>query len=208
MQGDAAKIRTWLKDQLARAGRGAKSRLAQHLGIRPEAVSRMISEDGEFRDLKASELVRIAVFFNTSPPILARGARGRPEPRPATDVPLLSWVSAGRLAETGDLPNPEAMIPVPDLAPGDYFALTVRGDSMDRVSPEGSVIVINRRERSPQRGKAYVFAVRGEATYKVWEPDPPRLEPFSTNPGNKPIYVGRKKDLFVVGRVRRTFMDL
>lgn len=128
-----------------------------------------------------------------------------------TPVPLLSWVSAGKLVES-NAPTPMDNVPVlffPDLKRGDYFALKVQGDSMDRVSPDGSIIVINRAERSLERGKPYVFSIRGESTYKVWEPLPqPRLKPLSTNPNHEPIFVDKKAKPFVVGRVRRTFMDL
>ncbi len=118
-------------------------------------------------------------------------------------------VSAGRLADTArDLPPPDREILVNDLGHGDFVAIPVRGDSMDRVSPEGSVIIINRREVNLQAGKPYVFVIRGDAAYKIWEPSPPRLEPFSWNPTNKPTFIDKKNKLIVVGRVRRTILDL
>lgn len=125
-------------------------------------------------------------------------------------VPVLSWVSAGKLADA------ESQIPVEDvpllafadLGRGDFFALRVAGDSMDRVSPEGSIIVVNRADRDLIADRPYVFSRRGEATYKLWQPDPPHLAPFSTNPANKPIFVKGKKDFEVIGRVRRTLLDL
>jgi SOS-response transcriptional repressor LexA len=124
-------------------------------------------------------------------------------------VPLLSWVSAGKLVDTGE-PTPVADLPLlafADLGRGDYFALKVAGDSMDRVSPDGSIIIVDRADRERVAGRFYVFARRGEATYKRWRRDPPRLEPFSTNPANEPIFVS--EDGFeVVGRVRRTVLDL
>ncbi len=87
-------------------------------------------------------------------------------------------------------------------------SLPVQGDSMDRISPEGSFIVVNRAERRLESNKPFVFAVRGEATYKLWRPDPPSLFPFSTNPNNEPIFPKRRRDWEVVGRVRRTVLDL
>lgn len=141
---------------------------------------------------------------NEGPPTVAAD-------RNIQSVPLLSWVSAGKLADA------ESQIPVEDvpllafadLGRGDFFALKVVGDSMDRVSPEGSIIVVNRAEREPVPDKPYVFWHRTEGTtYKLWQPEPPRLEPYSWNAANKPIYVKRKKDLDVIGRVRRTVFDL
>lgn len=214
MKSDDAIIRDWLARRLKSAGRGAAKRLADFLSIRPEAVSRMVAPAGERRDISAVELARMIAFFNDAPPI-ALPERGRPSApqrsrQTATDIPVLSWVSAGALVESGsqipteDVPH----LSVPDLGGGDWFALRVAGDSMDRLSPEGSTIVVNRRETQLLPGRPYVFVERGETTYKLWEPSPPRLEPHSTNPNNKPIFLDRRRKVGVVGRVRRTFLDL
>lgn len=128
-----------------------------------------------------------------------------------TQVPLLSWVSAGKLADPAtQIPLDEVpFLAFADLGRGDFFALTVDGDSMDRVSPHGSIIVVNRSDHALVSGRCYVFAVRGEITYKRWQDDDtPYLEPFSTNPTHKVTLLKRKRDLEVVGRVRRTLLDL
>lgn len=125
-------------------------------------------------------------------------------------VPLLDMVSAGKLAD------PATQIPVEDvpllafadLGRGDFFALKVDGDSMDRLSPDGSIIVVNRDDRTLVAEKAYIFAIRGQTTFKLWRPDPPHLAPHSWNGANKPIFVKQDKHLEVIGRVRRTVLDL
>jgi SOS-response transcriptional repressor LexA len=125
-------------------------------------------------------------------------------------VPLLDRVTAGRLR------SPASQIPIEDvpllafadLGRGEYFALAVDGDSMDRYSPEGSIIVVNRADRSLVNGRCYVFAVKGETTYKMWQGGTnPHLAPFSTNPLNKPVFF-KQRDLEVIGRVKRTILDL
>ena len=133
-----------------------------------------------------------------------------PLERDILSVPLLSWVSAGQLA------NAESQIPVEDapllafadLGRGEFFALRVEGDSMDRYSPDGSVIVVNRQDRELILGLCYVFSLRGETTYKLWQPNPARLTPYSTNPVHQPIFIKRQKDIEVVGRVKRSVLDL
>lgn len=128
------------------------------------------------------------------------------------EVPVLSWVSAGRLSEVSDiaaLPRNLETISVSDLPGGEYFATVVRGDSMDRISPEGSKIIVNASDRDPRPGRYYLFSLRGEATYKRYENDPVvRLEPYSTNPLNKIIYPKADKDWMVIGRVVRSYIDL
>jgi SOS-response transcriptional repressor LexA len=130
---------------------------------------------------------------------------------PVTLVPLLDWVSAGRLAESrSQIPVEDVpLLAFADLGPGDWFALTVEGTSMDRVSPNGSKIVVNRMDRELVAGRPYVFWTREGATYKLWRPgDPVYLEPHSWDASNKPIFIKRRKDFEVVGRVRRTLLDL
>lgn len=123
-------------------------------------------------------------------------------------VPLISWVSAGLASETGDANGPASeFLSVGDLPPGDYFATDVRGDSMDRVSPEGSRIIVNAGEKSLISGRFYVFSRHGETTYKVFQGDPVRrLEPYSTNPANKTIFIV-DSDWVVIGRVVRSYID-
>lgn len=131
-----------------------------------------------------------------------------------TWVPQISWISAGQLASANaDLPVEDMpLLAFVDLGRGEFFALRVQGDSMDRVSPEGSIIVVNRADRELVAGKCYVFAIRGETTYKAWRPgrsgEPPYLEPLTTNTAlNKPIFF-KGKSPPVVGRVYRSIIDL
>lgn len=126
-------------------------------------------------------------------------------------IPLLSWVSAGQVADLGALEEASAAerIAVADLPPGDYFATDVRGDSMDRVSPDGSRIIVNFADKRLVAGKAYIFSLRGETTYKFYQPNPvPRLEPFSTNPSHRTIFLDERDSWDVVGRVWRSYIDL
>lgn len=125
-------------------------------------------------------------------------------------VPLISWVSAGDLANAEtQIPLEEApLLTVSDLGAGEFFGLRVEGDSMDRWSPPGSIIIVNRNDRELIAGKGYIFDLRGDTTYKRWQPEPPRLEPHSTNPAHQAKFIRRKKDLEVIGRVIRTVLDL
>lgn len=125
-------------------------------------------------------------------------------------VPLISWVSAGSmedvssLVEAGDVP----LLPFTDLGRGSFFALRVSGDSMDRISPDQSIIIVNHADRTLVPGRFYVFSRRGQATYKRWHANPDYLAPYSTNPRYEPIFVANKRGFEVVGRVRRTVLDL
>jgi SOS-response transcriptional repressor LexA len=122
-------------------------------------------------------------------------------------VPLISWVSAGSL--DGDAVQGEQLAEVhaADLADGDWIALRVEGDSMDRISPPESVILVNRRERRLVPNACYVIADEsGAATYKRFRPSPDRFEPVSINPAHEPIFPDGK--VTVIGRVRRTILEM
>lgn len=209
--------RIWLAEQLARKGRGARGALAAHLGVRNDAITRMTNLDGkkEAREISFAELIGMAEFFKEEPPGLTaareRARKARDEPK-VSQIPLLDTVTAGKLrAPSSQIPVEDVpLLAFADLGRGEFFALTVQGDSMDRISPDGSVIVVNQADRTLVSGKAYVISQRGEATFKLWRPDPPRFAPHSTNPVHEPIFVKSKTDAerMVVGRVKRSVLDL
>lgn len=186
--------------------------LARRVGMRQQGV--LAIEKGKVRRPRLlRELVR--ALRTTEEWLLWKEGPEEIGP-PATDdlditrVPLVSWVSAGRLSEANSqIPVEDVpLLAFADLGRGDYFALKVVGDSMDRISPDGSTIIVDRSDRQLVPGRPYVFSIRGEATYKRWRPTPDRLDPFSTNPMNEPIFVQGKRSFGVVGRVRRTVLDL
>lgn len=124
-------------------------------------------------------------------------------------VDVLSSVPAGALA-SHDAVWPfdiERTLTLSGLGEGDWAALLVDGDSMDRIAPSGSVIVFNRADRRLHDGKYYVFRhpVTGEATFKMYGPgDPPRLRPYS-NATHDTIYAPDGVEVF--GRVRKVIID-
>lgn len=180
--------------------------LTERLGraIDRAAVNKMTLRDEKARKVTADEMLAISEITGYALP-------GRDDHLAAmAKVPLISWVSAGRLIEANVVAIRDAKIlTFSGLGGGEFFALGVQGDSMDRVSPEGSIIVVNRRDRDLVDGKPYIFILQGDTTYKIWRSKPvKRLEPYSTNPSNEPHYVQRQRDFEVVGRVKRTVLDL
>lgn len=138
----------------------------------------------------------------TEPPI--RGIR---------QIPLLDRITAGKLkSPSSQLPVEDVpLLAFADLGRGEFFALKLEddSDSMDRISPPSSVIVVNRADRTLKSGRCYVFSIAGETTYKMWQDgEPPYLAPYSTNPLHKPIFIKRRRDFDVIGRVKRTVLDL
>lgn len=151
--------------------------------------------------------VRAEWLYSGEGPMRDPPAKSR---RPDREMPVIAWVSAGLVADMGQIEAMEELerITVSGLANGDYFATDVRGDSMDRVSPENSRIIIRVGAERPVNGGFYVFSLDGETVYKRFYDDPIiRLEPYSTNPENRPIYPEPSK-LTLIGRVVRSYIDL
>lgn len=115
-------------------------------------------------------------------------------------VPVIGWVAAGKWAEA--IEAPDGYLPVPAQVGGpSAFALRPMGDSMGNVATEDEYIVVDPDKLDLIAGKPYVVTnADGDATFKRYQPDPPRLEPDSPNPEHKPIMLGRETFL-IVGQV-------
>lgn len=125
-------------------------------------------------------------------------------------IPLISWVSAGRLSEEDGITNVdvEKHVIAVDLPKGDWIALKVKGDSMDRLAPDGSIIFVNRADHHLREDQFYVFSTgSGSATFKRYRGGKTvRLQPYSSNSDHETQIA--PPDLRVIGRVRRVVTDL
>lgn len=115
-------------------------------------------------------------------------------------IPLLGAVPAGR-------PSPEQQrsgrqIPVSDPAtPANAYALTVKGDSMDLIVPNGTTLIIDPDDKNLWPGKRYVIMTQdGETTFKEYQDAPARLVPCSSNSEHREIQIGHEP-ITVLGRV-------
>lgn len=166
------------------------------------------------RKVSAEEMFAIEEITDfPAPAALRKPQPAEKAPSKVVRVPLLDTISAGKL-KTPSTQIPMEDVPLlayADLGRGEWFALRVEpdADSMDRVSPGGSIILVNKADRELRSGRCYIFSIDGETTYKMWQDgDPAYLAPFSTNPTHKPVFIRRKRDFDVIGRVKRTVLDL
>lgn len=206
LQNNLARIRTGKK-----FSQGALAKLA---GVSQQLISRLESGvDGTTKKLPEIARALGVSVFDLDEKYAPEAEPQRKSPTKVVTIPLLDRISAGKLK------TPSSQIPIEDvpllafadLGRGDWFALRLEddADSMDRISPPGSTIIVNRAERDLRSGRYYVFSIDGETTYKMWqEGDPAYLAPYSTNPVHKPVFVKRRKDFEVIGRVKRTVLDL
>lgn len=161
------------------------------------------------RGVPLDAAARYAKFFRVSLDWLVFGRGAGPDDSGAVDVevPILSWVSAGDMARDDVSDDTLGTIAMPGLPEGDWIALRVDGTSMDKVSPPGSIIFVNRRDRRLVPNALYVIAdEEGQATYKRYRPDPERFEPVSMDDTHEAIFP--KGSVTIVGRVRRSMIDM
>ena len=195
----------WVADALKHSGMG-QAELSRRLtaklrrAIDRAAVNKMLTGK---RAVSGDEL--LAIEEATGYPAPMENADG------LTKVPLLdSLVSAGNLSprEAVRPEDVERYVVASDLVPGDWLALTVEGDSMDLISPAGSVIFVNRADTRLVEGGFYVVSLESDAgtTYKRFREHPDYFSPYSTNRDHGPILLD--VPYRVVGRVYRTMLDI
>ena len=185
---------------MARAG-WTQAELALQLGVTQPTVSRWLKGS----EPSASQQERIKQLLNANG--LSESAGGQ---RSVIRVPIVSWVSAGEMDGTEPITSDQIdeWVSVAGLPDGDWMALRVKGDSMDKIAPPGSILVVNRNDKTLVSKKFYVFSINGDrdATFKRFLANPKRLQPYSTNSDHETMILGNH--FSVVGRVWRVITEL
>lgn len=173
--------------------------LAERSGLSASYISRM-SRGG--RNISVKNLTKIADALGVTASELI-------EEHQMTEIPVVTWVSAGLMARDDEQQDDAiGWIEMPDLDPrGKWIALKVEGDSMDRISPPGSLIFVNLLDKALVPNACYVIANGdNEVTYKRFRSNPTRFEPVSTNPRHEAMFPDG--DPKIIGRVRRSIIDM
>lgn len=182
---------------------------ARALGMKP--VSYTHYENGTLGFSRHA--ARLARFFGVELEWLltGHGVMKSPDRGAALDVPLVSWVSAGPLglADAVEQYADATRVVGPALdAGGDWIALEVDGDSMNKISPPGSIIFVNRKDRRLVPNACYVIADEtGAATYKRWRADT-GWGPVSTNEAHRPLTLQPGAEPTIIGRVRLSLIRM
>lgn len=151
-------VREWLRKLLESAPRGTKSRLAEHLGVRPDVITRMLNNEAgkETREIRASEMVRIAEFFQVDPPIsfvssafepstvgAAIAIAGKP-PQFGGHVQAGAWLGVDEYFQQDEAAAlvPDFVVRVPRYAKVRQYAYQVHGDSVNRAGIDDGMWVV------------------------------------------------------------------
>jgi len=158
---------------------------------------------GDIDKPRGNTLEKLALALDTTRLFLQEGLTDA-KVMPSKPIPFRGEVAAGIWLEAGDLSlEPERYLPfnpAPQFPDGSVYCLTVRGDSMDRVAPEGSTLVcvdtyaagIAIRDQDMviverQREQGGLIEVTAKRVRQV--PGGYELVPESTNPRWQPVFL-------------------
>lgn len=116
-------------------------------------------------------------------------------------VPIIGLTSAGNWREAILAPGSGTM-PVPARVAGNKaFAVEVKGDSMDKIIPDGGYAIVDPDQSQLYNDKVYLIEnADHDAQVKLYRSNPARFEPASSNHLHQILYVG-EDSVRVIGRV-------
>ena len=124
---------------------------------------------------------------------ISRGLRPNSSVNQTINLPLVGTIACGTPILADE--NIEAYIPYDanklKCNPSNYFFLRAQGDSMNKAGINDKDFVLIKKQNTADIGQRVVALIGEEATIKKFSKTSNHyiLEPESTNPENKPIYV-------------------
>ncbi|WP_047866743.1 XRE family transcriptional regulator [Sphingomonas paucimobilis] len=175
-----------IRDELATRNMTIRD-LAEAIGMNENYLTKSL---GGNRAFKAHELAAIAKEF-------------APEVEPTAGlrkIPLLGAVPAGRLTDAEQQSGRYIAVSDPET-PRNAYALTVKGDSMDLIVPDGTTLIVDPDDKALWPGRRYIIQTEdGRTTFKEFQADPARLVPCSSNDEHQDIMLGFEP-INILGRV-------
>lgn len=169
------------------------------LGIRQAELARAINLPSQSamsnilngtRQVKADEATAIYSYLG-----LRLGTAGAH----VHNIPIIGISAAGSWRESIQMPIGLISIP-PQLAGSRSFAVEIHGDSMDKLFPDGTYLVIDPDQKELRPNKCYLLQNGDhETTVKCYQRDPSRFVPMSHNSDHKEFLVS-DHDFVVIGR--------
>lgn len=175
--------------------------LADMVGLSRQTLSRY--ENGIITNIPHENIERLAAALQTSPAALMGWQPDLSAYQPEKRVPILGRISAGLPLYAEE--NMEGTVPVDIHDRDEYFALRVKGDSMDAAHIfDGNILIVRKQDYVENGEIAVVMIDNNDATVKRFycHGQTVTLMPQSTNPTHLPqIYDVNTTAVRVLGKV-------
>lgn len=190
-----------------RENRGiSQAALAQKLGIRQSTIG--MWESGKNTPDRMN-LEKLSDYFGVSVDyLLGRDASPLDGPPASTGgvwVPVLGKVAAGVPIEAIENIEDYEELALSQEAGKEYFALRIKGDSMEPKISDGDVVIVHRQADCESGDVAVVLVNGSDATVKKIKKEPAGLILLATNPAYEPRYFSSEEinelPVTILGRV-------
>ena len=177
------------------------SELARRVGTAKSAISRYFNGTREFPLNKVEEF---ASALHTTPDFLL-GMEYEPQPSQGLQIPVLGNVAAGiPISAVEDILDYEE-VPQSWENQGEFFALRIKGDSMQPKMDDGDVVIV-RQQSDANSGDTVIVLVNGDdATCKKLQKTENGIMLVSTNPNYLPMFFTNEeivtKPVVILGKV-------
>ena len=163
--------------------------VADYVGVSEATVSRW--ESGNIANMRRDRISALAEILKVSP-IDVMGITERNESPQLTSkgvlIPVLGYVRAGIPIEAVEEILDYEEISQEQARTGEFFALKIKGDSMEPKISEGDVVIV-RKQSTVENGELAVVLVNGDdATVKKFYRSNNGIKLVSTNPKFDPLF--------------------
>lgn len=177
-----------IKSKRIRLGLTQKE-VAQKVGVTEATVSRW--ESGEIANMRRDKIMKLSELLQLPPSVIMdlpekkqQNANGHPG---YIRIPVLGRVAAGIPIEQIEDVEDFEDIRAPEGSEADYFALRIRGDSMQPLIQDGSVVIVH-RQPDAETGEIVIATVNGDdATCKRLKKYAEGIMLVSINPAYDPM---------------------
>ena len=179
----------------------SRKEIADFLQVHETTIKRY--EDGNTKKLPTDRLEKIAKYLNTSIEYLM-GWEEEQKPQ-GVKIPVLGTVAAGMpISAVEDILDYEE-IPQSWQNQGEFFALKIKGDSMEPRMESGDVVIV-KQQSDANSGDTVIVLVNGDdATCKKLEKTDNGIMLVSTNPKYPPMFYSlqdiQAKPVVILGKV-------
>ena len=179
----------------------SRKEIADFLQVHETTIKRY--EDGNTKKLPTDRLEKIAKYLNTSIEYLM-GWEDEQKPQ-GLKIPVLGTVAAGiPISAVEDILDYEE-VPQSWENQGEFFALKIKGDSMEPRMESGDVVIV-KQQSDANSGDTVIVLVNGDdATCKKLQKTDNGIMLVSTNPKYPPMFYSnediRTKPVVILGKV-------